>query len=367
MWEYARYLSSAGHEVTYVAAAYSGAAPEELVDGLRVIRLGRIHTLWLRSFAYYIRRARGQVDVVVAEGFGGSRIPRLVPLYVREPILTEWHQVYRPLFAAQYPRVMHAPLNLLEWLTARAHRGTLLRAGTEEVKQDFIGLGFRADRIFVLPVSVRDEWLNHSDLPTTGSQELIWLGKVRKYKRPDHAIRALTTVIRRFPGARLTIAGRHDDRAYEKVLVGLVRELDLEDHVEFRFDVSETEKRALLLRSRALVLPSAVEGFGIVVVEANSCGVPVIASSGVPASVVRDGHTGLRYPSGDIDALATQICRLFADDVLHGSLSVNARSFARQFGWRSIGGQYVSVIEDLIAGRQIVAAAPAQLESEIPV
>jgi len=370
MWEYARYLSSAGHEVTYVAAGYAGAPKEESVDGLQVVRFGRIHTLWLRSFIYYHLRARGRVDLVVAEGFGGSRIPRLAPLYVREPIVTEWHQVYRPLFAAQYPKVMHGPLNLLEWLTARIHRDTSLRAGTDEVKQDFIRLGFRADKIFVLPVSIRDEWLNPSDVPSASEFNLVWIGKVRKYKRPDHAIRALAQVVQRFPRAQLTIAGRHDDVAYEKRLVDLVRELDLEDHVEFRFNISEEVKRALLLRARALVLPSAVEGFGIVVVEANSCGVPVIASSGVPESVVRDEHTGLRYQSGDVDALAAAICRLFADEELHRSLSENARSFAQRFGWKSIGARYASVVEGVVAGIVAggeVAVAPPQLEPELPV
>jgi glycosyltransferase involved in cell wall biosynthesis len=361
MWEYARYLSSVGNDVTYVAAGYSGAPNREHLDGLDVIRLGRIHTLWLRSFVYYFRQARGRFDVVVAEGFGGSRIPRLAPLYISEPIITEWHQVYRGLFAAQYPKLMCGPLNLLERLSAWVNRNTLLRAGTEEWKRAFVEqLGFKAENIFVLPVSIRDAWLA-GDGAATSEPNVLWLGKIRKYKHPDHAIRAMATVVERFPRARLTIAGRHDDLAYEKRLRNLVARLHLQANVDFRFNLSEDEKQALLLRSRVLVVPSAVEGFGIVVLEANSCGVPVIASSGVPEGAVRGGANGLRYPYGDVDALAAEICRILTDADLHRTLSENARVFAQRFGWQDIGARYATVIADVAARRpSALQASPAK-------
>src|SRR5438105_14314079 len=79
LWETARYFASAGHEVTFVAASYAGAAQRETIDGVNVVRLGGIHSLWLTTFVYYMRHCRGKFDVVVAEGFGGSRIPRLAP------------------------------------------------------------------------------------------------------------------------------------------------------------------------------------------------------------------------------------------------------------------------------------------------
>src|SRR5439155_21373204 len=163
MWEHARYLASVGHEVTFMAAAYPGAAKAETLDGIHVVRIGGIHWLWLRTWLYYMAKGRGRYDVVVAEGFGGSRIPRLAPLYVKEPIITEWHQIHRDLFAVQYPRLFNGPLNLLERLTARVHRNTMVRAGTEEWRAAFPKLGFRPNNIFVVPVSIRDDWLGEQN------------------------------------------------------------------------------------------------------------------------------------------------------------------------------------------------------------
>lgn len=349
MWENARYLSSVGHAVTFVAAGFPGAAREETIDGIRVVRLGGIHSLWFRTFVYYQSRCRGRYDVVVAEGFGGSRIPRFTPLYVAEPIITEWHQIHRDLFAVQYPKLLNGPLNVLERVTAWVHRNTLVRAGTEEWQQAFPKIGFRRENVFVVPVSIRDDWLNEPPQSRASEPSILWLGKLRRYKCPDHAVQAMALVVRQVKAARLVIAGRRDDLGYEKELRNLVGRLGLEASVDFRFDLSEEAKRSLIRESRIVVLPSAVEGFGIVVLEANALGVPVVASTGVPEGAVRDGVNGLRYPFGDIPALADRIVQLLQDDALYSQLSHDARDRSERFVWSRVGAEFEQVVSQLAA------------------
>jgi glycosyltransferase involved in cell wall biosynthesis len=330
--------------VTYVTASYPGAAKEEILDGINVVRLGGIHSLWLRTFVYYETRCRGRYDVVVTEGFGGSRIPRFAPLYVREPIVTEWHQIHRDLFAIQYPKLLGGPLNLLERITAWVHRNTLVRAGTEEWRQAFPSIGFKPQNVFLLPVSIREDWLAEPRPTVVGHPTILWLGKFRRYKCPHHAVQAMSEVLRRVPKARLVLAGRHDDLNYERSLAVLAKRLGLESSVEFRFDLDEVEKRNLLNSSRIVVVPSAVEGFGVVVLEANACGVPVIASSRVPEGAVRDDFNGLRYGFGEVGPLASSIVRLLTDDDLYERLSGNAREFAQQFAWQQVGAKFERVV-----------------------
>jgi glycosyltransferase involved in cell wall biosynthesis len=283
--------------------------------------------------------------VVVTEGFGGSRIPRLAPLYVREPIVTAWHQVHADLFAAQYPKVLGGPLNLLERASAWVHRNTLVQAYTQEWKEAFPRIGFRPENIFVVPVSIRDEWLTDSHGQVTREPNILWIGKLRRYKCPHHLIEAMAAVVRRVENAHLIIAARRDDVAYERQLQKLVVDLDLSDKVEFRFNISDVDKRDLLRRSRLLVLPSSVEGFGIVVLEANACGTPVVASSGVPEGSVTSGYNGMRYRFGDVDGLGDTLVELLTNDELYGRLSANSREFATRFRWQEVSGRYASVLE----------------------
>jgi glycosyltransferase involved in cell wall biosynthesis len=356
LWENARYLASVGYKVTFVVASFPGAPKQETLDGIEVVRLGGIHSLWFTTFVHYLRHCRGQYEVVVTEGFGGSRIPRFAPLYVIEPMITEWHQIHRDLFAVQYPRLLNGPLNLLERLTARVHRNTLVRAGTDEWRRSFAGIGFKPENVFVVPVSIRDDWLLE---PHTSAREptVIWLGKLRRYKCPHHAIQAMEEVLRHVPTARLVIAGRRDDAKYEKELRDLAQRLGIANRVDFRFDLTELEKRGLMRSARILVVTSAVEGFGIVVLEANACGVPVVASSGVPEGAVSDGFNGLRYQFGDTKALSEALTHLLEDATLYRRLSQNALANVQRFRWSRVGAEFEQVVVAAATRHQRVRVA----------
>jgi glycosyltransferase involved in cell wall biosynthesis len=347
MWECARYLAFRGHTVTFVASSFRQSPDEETIDRIHVVRVGPLLSVALRTFVYYMLRCRGRYDVVVAEGFGGSRIPRLTPLYVKAPIVSEWRQLHRELFAAQYPSVLLPLLNLSERATAFVHRKTFVLAYTPEWKEAFARFGFRRENIVVVPVSIREEWVDRERNAPVAEATIAWIGKFRRYKCPDHIIRAMPAIIRERPDARLILAGRHDDRRYEDELAALVGRLGLASNIEFRFDLAEREKHRLLSGCRLFVLPSSVEGFGIVVLEANACGVPVVASTGVPESVVSEGRNGLRYPFGSLEDLAASSLRVLNDDALYLRLSVGGTQFVREFTWKRVGAAYESALERL--------------------
>ena len=205
--------------------------------------------------------------------------------------------------------------------------------------------------MFVVPVSIRDDWLDQKNGSPSHDPVILWLGKLRRYKSPQHLIKALPAVRKSVPAARLVIAGRRDDLRYERELFDLVRRLDLTDAVEFRLDLDEDEKRDQIRSSRVLAVTSAVEGFGIVVLEANAFGLPVVASSGVPEGAVRDGFNGLRYKYADIADLSDRLTNLLIDTDLYSRLSKNARENARRFKWSRVGAEFEEVVRRAAAGR----------------
>ena len=91
-----------------------------------------------------------------------------------------------------------------------------------------------------------------------------------------------------------------------------------------------------------------MEGFSIVVMEANRCGTPVVASDGVPKDVVVNGLNGLVYPFGDINASAKHITRLLTDEVFWSKMSKSASDWSSQFTWENSVLQFEKVLNAVV-------------------
>lgn len=90
----------------------------------------------------------------------------------------------------------------------------------------------------------------------------------------------------------------------------------------------------IMLGSDVLVLPSISEGFGLVVTEALSCGLPVIITPNVGASdLVRDGSDGFVVPVGSAEAIADRLHKLYCDRNLLAQMSMNAQTTAAKNSW----------------------------------
>jgi glycosyltransferase involved in cell wall biosynthesis len=160
---------------------------------------------------------------------------------------------------------------------------------------------------------------------------LLYLGRLKQYKRIDLIIDAFLRVRATFPTARLIIAGKGDARP---ALEAQIRRLHLENAVQMPGFVTDHEKRDLFRRSWIHVLSSPKEGWGITNIEAAACGTPTIASNspGLRDSV-EDGRTGFLVPHGDVAALAARIEQVLRDDALRILLGQQAYTFAQQFTW----------------------------------
>ena len=89
-----------------------------------------------------------------------------------------------------------------------------------------------------------------------------------------------------------------------------------------------------------------VEGFGLVFLEANACGAPVIGtwSGGIPDAVVH-GESGWLVKPGDAASLATAMDRLLTDEPLRRRLSQGGRERARRFTWAAAAAPVLGIIE----------------------
>jgi glycosyltransferase involved in cell wall biosynthesis len=102
----------------------------------------------------------------------------------------------------------------------------------------------------------------------------------------------------------------------------------------------------LLDRAWLIVHPSILEGFGLVVIEANARGTPAIAYD-VPGlrTSIRNGETGLLVENGNVSALADAITSMIKDTELRNRLTENALKYSKQFSWDNAARVFVEIIE----------------------
>lgn len=352
--DYARYLARQGHDITLIAARYRGAQPSAWLDGVRVVRPAGLPLLALHAAAHYLRR-RDQFDLVIEEAMASLRLPFLAPLYARGKVLSVWYQVNREIFLEQYSRPLASILSLGERLVFRTHRNAHNIALTHDRARDLVAEGLPAERMAIVPPLMLDAYAR-PPVESGREQMILWLGKIRRYKCAHHAVEAMPAVLEQAPNARLIIAGRRDDEAYERELLETAARLGVERHLELRLDISDEDKMSLLSQARALAVTSPVEGFSIVIVEANRCGTPVVATKGVPMDTARDGFNALRVPFRNGMALSSAVSALLTDDGLFDMMSRNAKDLAREFDPARTGRW----LEDAVASASGTPIEPLQ-------
>jgi glycosyltransferase involved in cell wall biosynthesis len=322
---------AAGWTVDLVAAAYPGAPAVEVVDGVTVHRKGH----WaVANFVLpgVVRRllARNRYDLLVEDI---NKIPFYTPLYAgRVPVLAVVPHLFGTTVYREANPVLATYVYAAESLIPRIYRGVDFEVISPSTRDDLVFRGLDPDRVRTIYCGLEHERFTLADPPPRSETPLVvaW-SRLRRYKSLDVAIRAFGRIRAALPDARLLVMGRGPD---ERRLRGLTERLGLADSVEFRGFQPWEELVGALHRCHVCLNPSPKEGWGLTVVEANQCGLPVVASDrpGLRDSV-RDGETGALVPYGDDAAMADAALAMLRDPDLWQARSRAARAWAGTFSW----------------------------------
>lgn len=327
--------AEAGHDVTLFTSKFKGSCDEEVVDKVRIVREGGKYSVYWKAKKLYNKRfSREGYDVVIDEI---NTRPFLAPKFVkREKIIALIHQLAREywLYETRFP-INYLGYYFLEERWLNNYKKTATVTVSESSRKDLVDLGF--ERVFVV-----GEGLNFKPLKKLAEKEgypvIVYAGRLKKAKRPDHAIKAFNIVRRVVPDAELWIVG---DGYFRDKLMRIACE-----GVRFFGSLSNEERRNLIKKAWVLVNPSIREGWGLNVLEANALGVPCVAYNvaGLCDSVV-DGETGLLAENGNVKDLADKITMVLEDDELRERLSVNAINYSRHFSWDKTASEFIDVLK----------------------
>jgi glycogen(starch) synthase len=181
---------------------------------------------------------------------------------------------------------------------------------------------------------------------------LLCIGRLVPEKGFDVAVTAFGKIHRRFPEARLILAG---DGTEKEKLHHQVYDLGLTDRVEFTGWVTQDETLRLLDRATLVVIPSRQEGFSLVAAEAAAMARPVVATrvGGLP-EVVQDEKTGVLVPSEDGDALAQAISFLLDHPETAIQMGkAGRRRVGEKFRWDRHVDAYAALYQRLTSKRNL--------------
>ncbi len=342
-------IAALGHHVDLIASGWPGCAPRAVVDGINVARTGGRHSFALRGRGAVRQALRQQTYDIVVEDI--NKVPLYLPTLTALPLVT----IVPHLFGTTAFTEASLPLATVVWaselLIPRIYRRAGFHAISESTRDDLVRRGVPPERVVVIHPGV-DSTLYQPDpaTPRAARPTFLYLGRLKRYKGVEYALRAVAAARLIRPEITLDICGQGDDRPR---LERIVESLGLGRAVRFLGFVPEQEKRTLLRRAWAVVFPSPKEGWGISNVEAAACGTPALASDspGLRESV-RHGITGYLVPHGDWRALADRMVALAADATLVERLGRAARQFAEGLSWDAAAQATLAHLQRTIAERE---------------
>jgi D-inositol-3-phosphate glycosyltransferase len=193
---------------------------------------------------------------------------------------------------------------------------------------------------------------------------LVFAGRIQPLKGPDVALRAAAALLRVSPGLadRLVVVFVGGPSGSEVGAPGrlsaLATALGLADRVRFEPPCSQPELADWFRAATMVLVPSHSESFGLVALEAQACGTPVVAAAvGGLRTAVRDGFSGVLVDGHDPDAWARVLAGLASSPARLAELSRGALAHAAGFGWGATADRLIEVYTGAMASMDAIPAA----------
>jgi glycosyltransferase involved in cell wall biosynthesis len=290
-----------------------------------------------------IRLLRYEFDVLSADNipFLQLFVLRLVTLLKRKRLVVTWHEVWGREYWQQYLGIAGTIAWIVEFIAMRMP-DHILAASPQTADRLRASLGNKR------PISLAIHGIDIDEVdgvdPAPQASDIAVVGRLMEHKRVDMLLDAVALL--HFEGLPVTCRvigdGPEWDALHEKA-----ESLGIAHAVEFCRDVSEQKDVYMMLKAaRVCVFPSAREGFGVAVVEALACGVPVITTS-APDNLAQ--HLVARSDRGTVcDPTAAAISKA-VKDVLTSDEARDKRSapesWLREFSWDSIARQFSEALD----------------------
>lgn len=207
----------------------------------------------------------------------------------------------------------------------------------------------KLDNVVVIPNGVRGDLF--SNIRTTReNNSIISVSGLLKNRKGQHiTLEALSLLKNDISDFKYHIVGARKDTVYCDLLDKIIEKNKLKRNVIFHGNVPDEDRNILYESSKIFVLNPVsdefnFEGFGLVYLEANAFGLPVIGSLGNGGEdAIKDGYNGFLVHNENKEEIAQKIKLLLEDNILYNKMSANAKHWVKEFSWDKISKRYLDI------------------------
>jgi len=183
-------------------------------------------------------------------------------------------------------------------------------------------------------------------------KSILSVGALKRRKGYHISIPSIAKVKEKYPDIRYYIVGNQKNKRYFRYLKKLVKKNNLQNNVIFLENLLDKDLISLYHKVDLFLLTPInihdnFEGFGLVYLEANACGLPVIGTYNCGAEdAIKSGFNGILVPQNNINATAEAILRILNNQSLAQKLGANGRKLAQEMDWAKIVKKYIELYKN---------------------
>ncbi|MCL5795664.1 MAG: glycosyltransferase family 4 protein [Patescibacteria group bacterium] len=275
-----------------------------------------------------------------------------VPIFYRGKVVVTVHDLIARLFGKDIP--FYSRQFFGKWMPFSYRRADKIIANSEHTKKDIVKiLKIHPKKIKVIYLAAGSEFRKIHDQKKinqvtkkykTGNKYLLHLGTLNPRKNLEFLIKVFAGIVKDFPQYNLVISGK--EGWYFEGLFKLAKKLGLSKKIIFTGYIDDCDKPYLINAATVFTFPSLYEGFGLPLLEAMACGVPVISSntSSLPEVV---GEAGILIKPTDEKAWVNAIKLLLSNTKLRQQYIDRGLKQAQKFSWTKTARETLEVYQEV--------------------
>ncbi len=300
LWNYIKNIKNKWYDITWIGSGFGDSPKKETINWVKIIRVWNINSIYFIFPTYYRKNLKWKFDLIIDEAWW---FPMLSPIFEKDiPIIFLIHHISDIEWDFKYI----FPFNLL-WrflyrksldLYKNKYTITVSKSSKDELVDKYF---FDKKKVFEIENTIDFDKGCKINL-WEKKNEIAFFSRITPMKRLEHAILAFRHFVNKYNKKyKLNIFWKYKEWKYLNWIKDLIKSLSLEDLVEFKWNIKNKKD---ISKSKILLLPSYKEWYWIVVLEANSYGIPAIWYDvwGVRDSI-KDGINGFKVKDWDYEAM----------------------------------------------------------------